>query len=83
MERFKNIEPKIQVKKLENHLADEFQKVDKAQFKDPKFYIKRNMQTVMKIDKEVKKAKEEDARPKTQGHVQGKLPQYLVNKKRQ
>jgi hypothetical protein len=30
MEKFKNIEPKIKVKNLENTVADEFIKIDKA-----------------------------------------------------
>ena len=48
MERWKNVEPKIQHEKLENHLSDIYQKqlVIEAQQnnqQDKKFYIKRNM----------------------------------------
>ena len=58
MEKFKNIEPQIKAKELENRVADQFQREEQKQTKDklesdPKYFIKRNMRDVYKINREV------------------------------
>lgn len=56
MEKFTQVDPQIQAKKLENTVADKHQKEEQVQAKkrlekDPKFYVKRNMRDVKIIDK--------------------------------
>ena len=58
MEKFSNVEPKIKAEELENKVADHYQKEEQKTLaqkleKDPKYYIKRNMRGVYKINKEV------------------------------
>ena len=50
MEKFKNVEPKIKASELENTMADKCIREERATVKDPKLYIKRNIQTVKRID---------------------------------
>jgi|TARA_B110001450_G_scaffold231669_1_gene233724 hypothetical protein len=55
MKRFQNVEPCIKAKELENRIADQHQReekkvIDDKLAQDPKYYIKRNMKTVMKIN---------------------------------
>lgn len=61
MEKFKNVEPCIKAVQLENRVADQHQrderfKIQKKLEEDPKYFIKRNMKTVYKINEEVQKS---------------------------
>ena len=58
MEKFKNVEPCIKAVQLENRVADQHQrderiKIQKKLEEDPKYFKKRNMKTVYKINEEV------------------------------
>ena len=93
MERWKNVEPKIQHEKLENHLSDIYQKQLVLEAKqnnqqDKKFYIKRNMKTIHTMQKDVKQQEilnkeiQEEQQAKKMSK-RGLLPNYLVNRKNQ
>jgi hypothetical protein len=61
MEKFKNVEPCIKAVDLENRVADQHQKDEKITIKkkleeDPKYFIKRNMKSVFKINDQVQKS---------------------------
>ena len=58
MEKFKNVEPCIKAANLENRVADQHQKDEKTSIKkkleeDPKYFIRRNMKSVYKINDQV------------------------------
>lgn len=87
MEKFtKDAEPVYKNEQLQNHQADhlaqELRKEAEQNVKD-KFYIKRNMQTVMKIDRENAIRKQNEAADKGWVHRTGELPQYIVNRKKE
>jgi hypothetical protein len=58
MKRFQDVEPCIKAKELENRVADKHQReekkvVEQKLAEDPKYYIKRNMKTIMRINDQV------------------------------
>lgn len=88
MEQFKNVEPAIKANKLENRIADKFQREEKKAVKaqDPKHYIKKNMRAVYKLDDQVKQQKENlqlvEEFNKTKSELRkGVMPKYLVKRK--
>lgn len=93
MERFKKVEPVIKAKELENRVADQHQNeektiVKKKLEKDPKYFIKRNMASLHKVNNETQYqiSKEEYKKNVAKAKVEsryGVLPTYLVNRKKQ
>ena len=93
MEKFKNVEPIIKAAELENRVADVHQRDERTKLKqqlqkDPKYFIKRNMKQVFKINDEVQKSLSQEEQDKLAAKAKvesryGIMPTYLVNRKKE
>ena len=93
MEKFKNVEPIIKAVELENRVADKYQReeakvVIKNMDKDPKYFIKRNMVSVYKVNDQVQNQigyeeyQKKEAKAKVESRY-GIMPTYLINRKKE